>query len=205
MPSADTVTPPRRTRGDADVIELVGQCLVDIHLALAVQLHIGEALDLTDAVVDDSAPRRKAGQRRFSGHPPAEGTSGLNGNNLAPTLAERLSRLEAGRAGADDQHTPTLCLPIRSPGASLAAIPRPSTGSACSGWGRSTRRRSHRCCSRCTRGCPPGDLLRSSSAGTGRQWTAVLRRSCPGRRCVICRSHQVGRGEAADADDRLAS
>ena len=64
-----------------------------------------------------------------------------------------------------------------SRGASPCAIPRPSSGSGCSGSAPTGCRPSSRRCSRCIRGCPRSGPPRSSSAGRGRRSRAAPRRS----------------------------
>jgi hypothetical protein len=53
---ADSVGSPTGPRGHGDVLEPMGERLVDIHLALEEPLHVREPVDLFESVVDDPPP-----------------------------------------------------------------------------------------------------------------------------------------------------
>ncbi len=200
-------TPSRRQAQPVATTHLVEaelQHLRRIEPAVEIDRDIGHLRELSRAPIASRGPRRSrpAAGIPVATRPPSSvpasarrhviaalaqsARGGSKPAGPAPTTSTR-----ASLSRADEFRVPALA-PFLAHG----------RGSACSGWATWSCRRRRRCCSRCIRGCRRCGLPRSSSAGTDR-------RSRPRRADEIENAalhlphHQVGRGEAADADHRL--
>ena len=152
------------------------------------------------------APRRPGRAAALARHAAAELAGRLGEMHLIAALAERARRIRA-RPARRRRSAPWPRL-VRARDAfgmpAACAIPRPWSGSGCSGSATWSCRRRRRYCSRCIRGCRRS---RPSSIFFGRNGSAIEGRAAPMKSRMPrldLRHHGVGRGEAADADHRLA-
>ena len=159
-----------RPGGNGDVLEVVGGDLLGGDPTLECHLDVREPLDL-----GARGSRGRESRRR--------GRAAVPRARRAPRAIALLrpERRRSRACRAPEQPRARQALrPRRGPSHRLlgrgsardaipVSIPRPWSGSECSGSGSWSRRPRRRYCSRCTRGCPRSALPRSCSGGRGRR------------------------------------
>ncbi len=100
VPAGDAVGTPGGAGRHQDVLETELGHVRRAHLALAVDLDIGQRGEGLQPMVDHAAPRGSAGQRRLPRHPPTQVTAGLGQHDVVPADAQRTSCFEPCRPRA---------------------------------------------------------------------------------------------------------